>query len=76
MVQLDAISPEIPGSLPIYNIDELIPWATEPESKSMEALQWLQEHAPDLAELCLDRDDAVQPFPGARPILRWSMTAV
>lgn len=75
-VQLDAISPEIPGSLPIYNIDELMPWTTQPESKMMDAMLWLEQNAPDLAELCVDPEEDAPPFPGARPILRWSMTAV
>lgn len=75
-LQLDAISPEIPGSLPIYNIDELMPWATQPESHMMDAMVWLEENAPDLAELCVDPEEDAPPFPGARPILRWSMTAV
>ncbi|KAK9834681.1 hypothetical protein WJX74_007434 [Apatococcus lobatus] len=77
MAEMDAIAPEIPSSLPIYNIDELMPWACEPESKAMDAMAWLQQNAPDLAELCVDQDNQDDaPFPGARPILRWSMTAV
>ena len=76
MLQLDAISADIPGSMPIYNLDELIPSSTTPESSMVDAFAWLEQNAPELAELCMDQDDDVQPFPGARPILRWHMTAV
>ncbi|KAK9828627.1 hypothetical protein WJX72_001179 [[Myrmecia] bisecta] len=73
--ELDAMSATLPADMPIYDLREVLPYLSDPQSSQTELMALIADQSPELLDV-ISPPAPVAPRPGAQPILRWTSKLV